>query len=127
MQRTKQRNFSSYLNRFFSSDYLYLFLIDALIMDHLSERLENLRSQVQKLGVAFKQLNTKNEDFEKENKELREKLSRKGEKIKALKDERELIINAKSLKDVGLSSKEARHKINELIRGIDKCIAQLNQ
>tara|TARA_B100001142_G_C13881833_1_gene480349 strand:- start:185 stop:475 length:291 start_codon:yes stop_codon:yes gene_type:complete len=96
-------------------------------MDHLSERLENLRSQVQKLGVAFKQLNTKNEDFEKENKELREKLSRKGEKIKALKDERELIINAKSLKDVGLSSKEARHKINELIRGIDKCIAQLNQ
>ena len=96
-------------------------------MDHLSERLENLRSQVQKLGVAFKQLNTKNEDFEKENKQLREKLSRKGEKIKALKDERELIINAKSLKDVGLSSKEARHKINELIRGIDKCIAQLNQ
>ena len=47
-------------------------------------------------------------------------------KIKALKEERELIINAKSLSDVGISSKEARHKINELIRGIDKCIAQLN-
>ena len=42
-------------------------------------------------------------------------------------EERELIINAKSLTDVGMSSKEARHKINELIRGIDKCIAQLNQ
>ena len=41
-------------------------------------------------------------------------------------EERELIINAKSLTDVGMSSKEARHKINELIRGIDKCIAQLN-
>jgi predicted nucleic acid-binding Zn-ribbon protein len=96
-------------------------------MDHLSERLENLRSQVQKLSVAFNQLNTKSEVLETENKELREKLSRKGEKIKALKDERELIINAKSLTDVGMSSKEARHKINELVRGIDKCIAQLNQ
>ena len=96
-------------------------------MDHLSERLENLRSQVQKLSVAFNQLNTKSEVLETENKELRKKLSRKGEKIKALKDERELIINAKSLTDVGMSSKEARHKINELVRGIDKCIAQLNQ
>ena len=42
-------------------------------------------------------------------------------------EERELIINAKSLTEIGMSSKEARHKINELIRGIDKCIAQLNQ
>jgi len=96
-------------------------------MDHLSERLENLRSQVQKLSVAFNQLNTKNEALEIENQELREKLSRKGEKIKALKEERELIVNARSLTDVGMSSKEARLKINELVRGIDKCIAQLNQ
>lgn len=96
-------------------------------MDHLSKRLENLRSQVQKLNTAFVQLNKINEDLSTENKELQEKLFRKVEKIKALKDERELIVNAKSLREVGLSSKEARHKINELVRGIDKCIAQLNQ
>lgn len=96
-------------------------------MDHLSKRLGNLRSQVQKLNSAFEQLNKNNEDLSRENKELHEKLFRKGERIKALKDERELIINAKSLSEVGLSSKEARHKINELVRGIDKCIAQLNQ
>lgn len=96
-------------------------------MDHLSDKLEKLRSQVQKLNIEFNRLHQKNEDLETENKELREKLSRKGDRIKALKDERELIINAKSLTEVGLSSKEARHKINELVRGIDKCIAQLNQ
>jgi len=96
-------------------------------MDHLGERLENLRSQVQKLSVAFNKMNSKNEILEKENQELQDKLSRKGDKIKALKDERELIIHAKSLTEVGMSSKEARHKINELVRGIDKCIAQLNQ
>jgi len=96
-------------------------------MDHLSERLKNLLNQVEKLNVIFDELNRKNDDLELNNKNLRDTLSLKEEKIKALKEERELIINAKSLSDVGISSKEARHKINELIRGIDKCIAQLNQ
>ena len=96
-------------------------------MDHLSERLKNLLHQVEKLNLTFHELKEKNDDLELKNKNLRHTLSLREEKIKALKEERELIINAKSLTDVGMSSKEARHKINELIRGIDKCIAQLNQ
>lgn len=96
-------------------------------MDHLSERLKNLLNQVEKLNLTFDELKRKNDDLELNNKNLRNTLSLKEEKIKALKEERELIINAKSLTDAGMSSKEARHKINELIRGIDKCIAQLNQ
>ena len=96
-------------------------------MDHLSERLKNLLNHVEKLNLTFDELKRKNDDLELKNKNLLGTLSLKEEKIKALKEERELIINAKSLTDVGMSSKEARHKINELIRGIDKCIAQLNQ
>ena len=96
-------------------------------MDHLSERLKNLQNQVEKLNLTFEELIGKNDDLELKNKNLRQTLSLREEKIKALNEERELIINAKSLTDVGISSKEARHKINELIRGIDKCIAQLNQ
>ena len=96
-------------------------------MDHLSERLKNLLNQVTKLNLTFDELKGKNDDLELKNKNLRYTLSLREEKIKALKEERELIINAKSLTDIGMSSKEARHKINELIRGIDKCIAQLNQ
>ena len=95
-------------------------------MDHLSERLKNLLNQVEKLNLRFDELKGINDDLELNNKNLRDTLSFKEEKIKALKEEKELIINAKSLTDVGMSSKEARHKINELIRGIDKCIAQLN-
>jgi regulator of replication initiation timing len=96
-------------------------------MDHLSDKLKKLRTQIQKLNVEFNRLNLENENLERENVELKERLTRKGDRIRALKEERELIINAKSLTEVGLSSKEARHKINELVRGIDKCIAQLNQ
>ena len=102
-------------------------IVDVLIMDHLSERLEKLRHQVQKLNLAFSHLGTQNEALSRENQELREQLLLKGDRIKALKEERALILNAKSLTDAGMSSKDARHKINELIRGIDKCIAQLNQ
>ena len=96
-------------------------------MDHLSEKLKNLVNQVEKLNLTFDELKGKNDDLDLKNKNLLHTLSLREEKIKALKEERELIINAKSLTDVGMSSKEARHKINELIRGIDKCIAQLNQ
>ena len=96
-------------------------------MNHLSERLKNLLIQVEKLNLRFDELKGKNDDLELKNKDLRFTLSLRDEKIKALKEERELIINAKSLTDIGMNSKEARHKINELIRGIDKCIAQLNQ
>jgi regulator of replication initiation timing len=95
-------------------------------MNHLSERLKKLLNQVEKLNLTFDELKGKNDNLELNNKNLRDILSLKEEKIKALKEERELIINAKSLTDVGMSSKEARHKINELIRGIDKCVAQLN-
>lgn len=96
-------------------------------MNHLSDRLQNLRSQVQKLKEKFNYLNTQKKELEIENQELKTRLNRKNEKIKALKEERELILHAKSLNEVGLNSKDTRHKINELIRGIDKCIAQLNQ
>ena len=96
-------------------------------MNQLTKKLSHLRSQVQELNTVFKQLKLKNDNLRLENKELEQKLELKMSRIKALKKERELIINAKSLKEVGMSSNEARHKINELVRGIDKCIAQLNQ
>lgn len=96
-------------------------------MSNLSKKLTNLRSQVQQLDKTFNELRLKNENLVTENKRLQEKLEQKLLRIKTLKEERDLIINAKSLKDVGLSSNEARLKINELVRGIDKCIAQLNQ
>jgi regulator of replication initiation timing len=96
-------------------------------MNPLSERLKTLYSQINLLNSHLEKLLDENESLKDENKKYREKLELKGNRIKALKQEKELIINAKSLKDVGLSSKEARYKINELVRGIDKCIAQLNQ
>ena len=63
-------------------------------MDHLSERLKNLLNQVEKLNLTFDELKGKNDDLELMNNNLRHTLSLREEKIKALKEERELIINA---------------------------------
>ena len=83
-------------------------------MNHLSERLKNLLNQVEKLNLRFDELKGKNDDLELKNKNLRLTLSLREEKIKTLKEERELIINAKSLTDVGMSSKELGIKLTNL-------------
>ena len=43
-------------------------------MDHLNDRLENLRFQIEKLKLTFSQLNTDNEALKSENKESFEKI-----------------------------------------------------
>ena len=83
-------------------------------MERLSKKLTNLRSQVQKLNTLFKQLNLKNVELKQENQELLEKLERKTNRIKELKEERELIINAKSLNEVGLAVQKRGIKLTNL-------------
>ena len=56
-------------------------------MDHLSERLKNLLNQVEKLNLTFEELIGKNDDLELKNKNLRQTLSLREEKIKALNEE----------------------------------------
>ena len=51
-------------------------------MDHLSVRLKNLLNQVEKLNLTFDELKGKNNDLELNNKNLRDTLSLKEEKIK---------------------------------------------
>ena len=80
-------------------------------MDHLSEKLKNLLNQVEKLNLTFDDLKVKNDDLELKNKNLLHTLSLREEKIKALKEERELIINAKSLRDVGMRVKKSGIKL----------------
>lgn len=96
-------------------------------MNHLVQKLEEIRLKTRKLCSEFDKVRARNVLLESEKLILEENLSQKKNQIKNLKSEKELIINAKSLTELGLNGKEGRHKINELVRGIDKCIAHLNQ
>ena len=96
-------------------------------MNNLVDRLDEIRLKTRELCTEYNKLKLRNIFLENENYLLEEKLSLRKNNILDLKAEKELIINAKSLTELGLDRNEGRHKINELVRGIDKCISHLNQ
>jgi len=107
---------------------LYLLIsFNSKVMSDLSYKLEQIRLKTRKLCEEFEKLRIRNVFLESENLNLINKLSKKQNKIEELKSDKELIINAKSMNELGLNGKEGRYKINELVRGIDKCIAHLNE
>lgn len=87
------------------------------------------------LGVEYKlkKLLEQYERCEKENQLLKNEIEEikrinldKNQTIDKLKDELQIVKLAKSI-DSGEGSSDAKLKINELVREIDKCIGLLNQ
>ena len=83
-------------------------------MDHLSERLKNLLNQFEKLNLTFDKLKSKNDDLELNNKNLRDTLSLKEEKIKAAEHERLLRDREQRQRDEDLRiEEEAQKRLDE--------------
>tara|TARA_E500000178_G_scaffold352283_1_gene415376 strand:+ start:1026 stop:1316 length:291 start_codon:yes stop_codon:yes gene_type:complete len=95
-------------------------------LENLESKLNIILNQIKKLKIIVNEFRDKSSKLELENKKLKESINNKTLVIEKLLNEKKVIINAKSLNEIGNSSKETRYKINELIRGIDKCISQLN-
>lgn len=95
-------------------------------MENLESKLNIILNQIKKLKIIVNEFRDKSSKLELENEKLKESINNKTLVIEKLLKEKKVIINAKSLNEIGTSSKETRYKINELIRGIDKCISQLN-
>jgi len=96
------------------------------LLENLESKLNIILNQIKKLKIIVNEFRDKSSKLELENKKLKESINNKTLVIEKLLNEKKVIINAKSLNEIGNSSKETRYKINELIRGIDKCISQLN-
>ena len=96
------------------------------MLENLESKLNIILNQIKKLKIIVNEFRDKSTKLELENEKLKESINYKTLVIEKLLKEKKVIINAKSLNEIGTSSKETRYKINELIRGIDKCISQLN-
>ena len=96
------------------------------MLENLESKLNIILNQIKKLKIIVNEFRDKSSKLELENEKLKESINNKTLVIEKLLKEKKIIINAKSLNEIGTSSKETRYKINELIRGIDKCISQLN-
>jgi chromosome segregation ATPase len=91
------------------------------------EELTLLNKKIEELFEKYNDLRTKNRDLIKENDTLKRYLQERDEKVKELEIKYERIKISGALMGEGESAVEAKQKINELVREIDRCVALLNR
>lgn len=90
------------------------------------ELISSLEKKVKELVKRYADLKRRNTALETELDELRKTVESQKEVVKNLEDKNKIIKLAKSLADSNPDTAAMKYKINELVREIDKCIAQMN-
>jgi chromosome segregation ATPase len=93
-------------------DFAELVILNKKI-DELLARFEGLKREIRELKLG--------------NEALKEKLQERDEKIRQLETKYERVKLSGALLGGGENADEARRKINELVREIDRCVALLNR
>ncbi len=96
-------------------------------MAEVSDIISSLEKKVRELVKAHDSLRHRNNILSAELGELKNMLDVQKQTIKNLEEKNKIIKLAKSLTESeAKDSAEMKYKINEIVREIDKCIAQLN-
>ncbi len=88
--------------------------------------ISSLEKKVNELVKRHSEVKRRNVALETELVELRKTVDSQKEVVKNLEDKNKIIKLAKSLADSNPDTAAMKYKINELVREIDKCIAQMN-
>lgn len=94
-------------------------------MSYLSESFDSLEIQVKKIIKVKQNLQQENKELGLENENLQKALEKCQSEIEELKERNKILRIAGSSKSG--DNREVKLKINEIVREVDKCIAQLNQ
>lgn len=94
-------------------------------MSYLSESFDSLEIQVKKILKIKQNLQQENKELGLENENLQKALVKCQSEIEELKERNKILRIAGSSKSG--DNREVKLKINEIVREVDKCIAQLNQ
>ena len=95
-------------------------------MELTSDIAIRLNKSIDALIAVTNQLQSENTLLKSQNADLKNAAELKEQEFKHLKQQNEVLSVAKSLSGDGESNKEAKLKINELLREIDKCISLIN-
>ncbi|MBI5008643.1 MAG: hypothetical protein HZB98_03115 [Bacteroidia bacterium] len=91
------------------------------------EELIVLNRKLDELLIRYNNLKTENEEYRKNNEALERLLLERDEKIKELETRYERVKLTGALLGEGENASEAKKKITELVREIDKCVALINR
>ena len=92
----------------------------------LNNLISNIEKKLFNLLSSYENLKDKNLKLEDENKKLISKIEDNSQIINSLNDKIKIMSISKSVDVSKNDIKQTKLKINEYIREIDKCIAQLN-
>ena len=92
----------------------------------LNNLISNIEKKLSNLLSYYENLKSKNLKLEDENKKLISKIEDNSQIINSLNDKIKIMSISKSVDVSKNDIKQTKLKINEYIREIDKCIAQLN-
>ena len=96
-------------------------------MSEVESIIQTIKNKAELLGTQKIELTGKLNKLELENAGLRSKLDDQQQRFDELKEKNNVLKMAKSLGESGEKSTEAKRRINELVKEIDKCIALLNK
>lgn len=94
-------------------------------MSELAVSFKNLEQNVETLVRKKLEIQKELEKYRKESDELREQIVRRDKEIEDLIEKNKILKIASGASNG--DSREIKFKINEIVREVDKCIAQLNQ
>ncbi len=96
-------------------------------MENISLYLDALHAKIEKLIHLHRSLSEQNNNLIAEKQELSVKIKNQEQEIKQLNENYKVLKIAKSMAGETETNSDAKLKINELVREIDKCIGLLNK
>lgn len=96
-------------------------------MSRIEEQFLELLKRTERFSERYQQMQRKLKMLEAENEMLKEELENQIDDLEIMSDKYEKLRVAKSFDELGENPVKVRAKVNELIRGIDKCIERLNK
>lgn len=94
-------------------------------MKDLSALVANIKIKAEKLVGKYQMVTEQNKQLLNEVIELKEELNKRNQQLVEMEDKIKLLKISKSVDSE--STKDVKLKINEMVREIDKCIAQINK
>ncbi|MEZ4722219.1 MAG: hypothetical protein R2813_10130 [Flavobacteriales bacterium] len=95
-------------------------------MKDLSDSIETLSEKTDRLIKAYRGAKTKVESLISENNKFKSKIEGLNEELERMKEENKVLKMAAAIKGDGESVTETKRRISQMVREIDRCIAQLN-
>lgn len=96
-------------------------------MSLIERRFKELADRLKHFTLEYNKLKRTLERKNRELEILQQQLDQQTDELNDLKDKYNKVRVVKSISELGDDPVKVRKKVNELIRGIDKCIARLNK